>query len=93
MLFGQCGKGHVCRNRSFCEFLILGEVRLVTEDFTSESFLDEDNGPTYSLEIIRLKCTPPYQPCDVYFYRQVKNYSAVFQNCLVLIAANCEVIM
>jgi hypothetical protein len=30
------------------------------------------------------------KPSDVYLYRQIKNYIAKFQNCLVLIAANHE---
>jgi sulfatase maturation enzyme AslB (radical SAM superfamily) len=32
----------------------------------------ENNEPTCSLEIIPLKYTPTCQPCDMYFYRQVK---------------------
>jgi hypothetical protein len=55
----------------------------------SEKFVNENDEPTCSLKIILLECTPICQPPDVYFYRQVKNYDAKFQNFLVLIAANC----
>jgi hypothetical protein len=41
-----------------------------------EKFLDENYGPTCSLKIILPKCTLLCQPCDVYFYRQVKIYIA-----------------
>jgi hypothetical protein len=52
-------------------------------------FLNEDES-TCSLKIILPRCTPLCQPCDVYFYKQVKNYIAKAQNCLVLTAANRE---
>jgi hypothetical protein len=55
-----------------------------------EKFVDENDEPTCSLKIIPPKCTPLCQPCDVYFYKQVKNYIAKFQNCPVIIAANRE---
>jgi hypothetical protein len=55
-----------------------------------KKFVDENDEPTCSLKIIPLKYTPLCQPCDVYFYRQVKNYIAKFQNCPVIIAANRE---
>lgn len=38
----------------------------------NEIFPDENNKPTCNLQIILPKCTPICQPCDVYFYRQVK---------------------
>jgi hypothetical protein len=55
-----------------------------------EKFVDENDVPTCSLKIIPPKCTPLCQPCAVYFYRQVKNYIAKYQNCPVIIATNRE---
>ena len=45
-----------------------------------QKFIDENNLSTCTLKIIPPKCTPLCQPCDVYFYRQIKNYIARFQN-------------
>jgi hypothetical protein len=50
----------------------------------------KNNDSTYSLKIILLKCTPVCQPDGVYFYGQVKNYIAKFENCLVLLAGSHE---
>lgn len=47
----------------------------------NEIFLDENNKPTCNLQIIPPKCTPICQPCDVYFYRQVKIIIKKIQNC------------
>lgn len=38
----------------------------------NEIFINEENKPTFNLQIIPPKCTPICQPCDVYFYRQIK---------------------
>jgi hypothetical protein len=54
----------------------------------NEKFVDESSEPTCSLKIVPPKCTPMCQLCDVYFYRQVKNYIAKFKNGSVLIAAS-----
>ncbi|XP_048509261.1 uncharacterized protein LOC125500394 [Athalia rosae] len=54
-------------------------------------FVDEDGMPTCSLKVIPPKCTPLCQPCDVYFYRQVKNYIRRLQNCPVLITLRREI--
>jgi hypothetical protein len=53
----------------------------------NEKCLDESDEPTCTLKIIPSKCKPLCQPCDTYFYRQVKNYIGKFQNCPVLTAA------
>jgi hypothetical protein len=53
-----------------------------------EKFLDRSDEPTCSLKIILPKCRPLCWPCDMYFFRQVKNYIAKFQNCPVFTAAN-----
>lgn len=47
----------------------------------NEIFRDHINKPTCNLQIIPLKCTPICQPCDVYFYRQVKIIIKRIQNC------------
>lgn len=39
-----------------------------------EIFLDNDGIGTCTIKLIPLKCAPLCQPCDVYFYRQVKNF-------------------
>jgi hypothetical protein len=59
----------------------------------NKKFSEENDEPTCTLKIIPPKCTLLCQPCDVYFYRQFKNYTGKFQNCPVLTApnANCLV--
>jgi hypothetical protein len=57
----------------------------------SEKFPDETDEPTCTLKIILPKCTPLCQPCDTYFYRQVKCYITQMQNCPDLVSYNCEV--
>jgi hypothetical protein len=47
----------------------------------NENFTDDVNKPTCNLQIISPKCTPICQPCDVYFYRQVKIIIKRIQNC------------
>jgi hypothetical protein len=37
-----------------------------------EKFVDKNDKPNCSLNMIPPKCTPPCQPCDEYFYREVK---------------------
>jgi len=54
-------------------------------------FTDEDGLPTCTLSIIPPKCTPFCQPCDVYFYRQVKNYIRRIQNAPYLLKHNKEI--
>lgn len=53
-------------------------------------FKDEGGLPTCTLSIIPPKCTPFCQPCDVYFYRQVKNYIRHIQNAPYLLQHNKE---
>jgi len=47
----------------------------------NEIFVNDQNKPTFNLQIIPPKCTPICQPCDVYFYRQVKIIIKRIQNC------------
>ena len=48
-----------------------GQTRLEMYD---EIFQDDNEMPTRTVKIIPPKCTTSVQPCDVYFYRQVKNF-------------------
>lgn len=50
-----------------------------------EIFQDANGMPTCSIKVIPPKCTPIVQPCDVYFFRQVKNFIKRLQNCSYLI--------
>lgn len=54
----------------------------------NQIFRDENNKPTCNLQIIPPKCTPICQPCDVYFYRQVKIIIKKIQNCPDLITGD-----
>lgn len=56
-----------------------------------EIFLDDDSVGTCTLKVIPPKCTPLCQPCDVYFYRQVKNLIKRLQNCSFLIEQKREI--
>lgn len=49
-----------------------------------EIFRDDDGAGTCSLKVVPPKCTQLCQPCDVYFYRQVKNLIRHLQNCTFL---------
>jgi hypothetical protein len=93
LLFGQCKKDHMWRKVSFCEFLISGGGQMNNPALYDEKFLDKNDEPTCSLKIIRPKYTQLYQRCNVYFYRQVKNYSAKFHSYPIFIADYCKVII
>jgi len=45
------------------------------------NFINDENRPTCNLQFIPPKCTPICQPCDVYFFRQVKIIIKQIQNC------------
>jgi len=45
------------------------------------NFINDENKPTCNLQFIPPKCTPICQPCDVYFFRQVKIIIKRIQNC------------
>jgi len=45
------------------------------------NFINDENRPTCNLQFIPPKCTPICQPCDVYFFRQVKIIIKRIQNC------------
>jgi len=54
-------------------------------------FQDNEKSPTCTIKVIPPKCTPLVQPCDVYFYRQVKNLIKRIQNCAYLVENNREI--
>lgn len=56
-----------------------------------ETFIDENSLTTCTVKIIPPKCTPLVQPCDVYFFRQVKNFIKRLQNCTYLIERKREI--
>lgn len=56
-----------------------------------EIFQDNKGLPTCTLKVIPPKCTPLVQPCDVYFYRQVKNIIKRLQNCSHLMEQQREI--
>ncbi|XP_076302087.1 uncharacterized protein LOC143220302 [Lasioglossum baleicum] len=56
-----------------------------------ELFQDDEGMPTCSVKVIPPKCTPLVQPCDVYFFRQVKNLIKRLQNCSYLIQHKREI--
>lgn len=60
-------------------------------DLYDQTFTDAQNLPTCTVKVIPPKCTPLLQPCDVYFYRQVKNLIKRIQTCAQLIQENREV--
>lgn len=53
-------------------------------------FIDGEGQPTCTVKVIPPNCTPVCQPCDVYFYRQVKNFTSRLQNCSVLLETQRE---
>ena len=56
-----------------------------------ELFEDSYDEATYTLKIIPPKCTPLCQPCDVYFYRQVKDFTKSLQNAPALLKEQREI--
>lgn len=54
-------------------------------------FKDEDGSGTCTLKIIPPKCTSLCQPCDVYFYRQIKMFIRRLQNAPEVVEAKREI--
>ncbi|XP_076667942.1 uncharacterized protein LOC143368768 [Andrena cerasifolii] len=50
-----------------------------------------NNTPTCTLKVIPPKCTPLCQPCDVYFFRRIKNFIARLQNAQTLVSENRDI--
>lgn len=57
-----------------------------------EIFTDVNGEKTSALKIIPPKCTSICQPCDVYFYRQVKQFIYRLQNSTFLIQGKREIV-
>ena len=62
-----------------------------SSEIYDDIFVNDDDFPTCQVKIIPPKCTPLCQPCDVYFYRQVKNFIKKLQNCTYLLKNNREI--
>ncbi|XP_070171198.1 uncharacterized protein [Polyergus mexicanus] len=57
-----------------------------------DDIFENDSGEaTCTLKFIPPKCTPLCQPCDVYFYRQVKNFIRRMQNAPALLKDQREI--
>lgn len=85
----KCLKTYVGENK----FLLLIDSwgGQTNPEMYDEIFQDDENMPTCSVKVIPPKCTPLVQPCDVYFYRQVKNFIKRLQNCSELLEQNREI--
>ncbi|KMQ88678.1 pogo transposable element with krab domain [Lasius niger] len=97
---GKLTKAHFCEFvdhiiKPYCnreEFLLIldswgGETD--TAHFNSV-FTDNEGNCTSMVEIIPPHCTPYCQPCDVYFFRQVKNFIKKIQNSVEVLQSNCS---
>ncbi|XP_046614245.1 uncharacterized protein LOC124302295 [Neodiprion virginianus] len=75
------------------KFLLLIDswVEHTNPELYDEMFQDDKKLPTCTMKVIPPKCTPLVQPCDVYFYRQVKNLTKHLQNCAFLIERDREI--
>lgn len=60
------------------------------EPARSERVKDDNDLPTCTLKVIPPKCISICQPCDVYFYRQVKNYIPKIQSYWTLCNQNSD---
>jgi len=75
------------------KFLLLidswgGQTDLTLYD---DIFEDEEGRASCFTKIIPPKCTPLCQPCDVYFYRQIKNFIKRLQNSPTLLQQEKEI--
>lgn len=72
--------------------LIIDSWRGQTDSALFDDIFHDDNGAvTATIKIIPPKCTPVCQPCDVYFYRQVKMFIKRLQNAPALLKENREI--
>ena len=56
-----------------------------------EIFTDDEGLGTCTVKFLPPKCTPVCQLCNVYFYRQIKNFIKRLQNCSYLIKREQEI--
>nr|XP_034184618.1 uncharacterized protein LOC117606358 [Osmia lignaria] len=61
-----------------------------TGDVYDRVFVDSNVNETWKLAVIPPKCKPLVQPCDVYFYRQVKIFIKKLQHCTHLLETHLE---
>lgn len=84
-----CLSPYVAQNK----FLLLIDSWGGQTDMTlyDDIFDDEVGRASCTVKVIPPKCTPICQPCDVYFYRQVKNFIKKLQNCPTLLQQQREI--
>lgn len=75
------------------QFLLLIDSWGGQTDITiyDEIFEDEKGTASCNIKVIPPKCTPLCQPCNVYFYRQVKNFIKRLQNATALLKEEREI--
>lgn len=78
-----------CKQNRFLIILDSWGGQTDTAHFNS-IFTDDDGNCSSTLEIIPPHCTPYCQPCDVYFFRQVKNFIKKIQNCVEVLENNLQ---
>ena len=57
------------------------DIRVHHRFLGAHMFVHERKASTCTVKIIPSKCTPLCQPCDVYFYRQVKIFIKKLKTC------------
>ncbi|XP_046476181.1 uncharacterized protein [Neodiprion pinetum] len=74
------------------KFLLIIDSWVGQTDTTvyDDIFLNENGEATCTVKISPLKCTPICQPCDVYFFRQIKIFIKKIQNAPELLADKRE---
>lgn len=75
------------------KFLLIIDSWKCQTDITlyDDIFKDEAGRATCNIKVVPSKCTVICQPCDVYFYRQVKNFIKRLQNASVLLKQKREI--
>jgi hypothetical protein len=76
-----------CKNEEFLLILDSWGGQTDIAHFNS-IFTDNDGNCSSTVEIIPPHCTPYCQPCDVYFFRQVKNFIKQIQDCTHILQQN-----
>lgn len=74
-----------------CLFIIDSWGGQTDQTLYNHIFVDEKRACTCTIKVIPPKCTPICQPCDVYFYRQVKIFIKRIQNAPDLLKNDREI--
>lgn len=82
-----------------CPFIQKEKFLLITDSWSSQTnpllydevFIDNEGYSTCTVKVIPPKCTALCRPCNIYFYRQVKNFIKHLQNCPYLIESEREI--